>query len=116
MIYSYVVVNGNNQLTDFFSFYNLPSTVIGNSQHSSIKAAYAFYTVPNKHSLLELMKEALVMAKRERFDVFNSLELLEYATVMKELKFGVGDGHLQYYLYNWRTRGMPADQVGLVML
>ena len=40
------------------------------------------------------------------------------APVLKELKFGIGDGTLQYYLYNWRTGGAPLDpgQVGLILL
>ena len=36
---------------------------------------------------------------------------------LKELKFGIGDGNLQYYLYNWRVENdlMP-NKVGLVLL
>ncbi len=34
-----------------------------------------------------------------------------------ELKFGIGDGKLRYYLYNWRVaKEMQANEVGLVML
>ena len=34
-----------------------------------------------------------------------------------ELKFGVGDGKLRYYLFNWRvTQEIPPSGVGLVML
>ena len=34
-----------------------------------------------------------------------------------DLKFGVGDGKLRYYLFNWRVaREIPPNQVGLVML
>ena len=35
----------------------------------------------------------------------------------QELKFGIGDGKLNYYLYNWRVqREMAPQQVGLVLL
>lgn len=35
----------------------------------------------------------------------------------QELKFGIGDGKLNYYLYNWRVRReMAPHQVGLVLL
>ena len=34
-----------------------------------------------------------------------------------ELKFGVGDGKLRYYLFNWRVaQEIPPSGVGLVML
>lgn len=34
-----------------------------------------------------------------------------------DLKFGIGDGKLRYYLYNWRlTKSMQPNDVGLVML
>jgi Myristoyl-CoA:protein N-myristoyltransferase, C-terminal domain len=36
---------------------------------------------------------------------------------LQELKFGIGDGKLNYYLYNWRVqREMAPQQVGLVLL
>jgi hypothetical protein len=50
-------------------------------------------------------------------DVFNALDLMENApSLLKELKFGPGDGHLQYYLYNWRCPEMEPADVGLVLL
>lgn len=41
MIYSYCVET-DGVVTDVLSFYTLPSTVIGNPKHSSLKAAYSF--------------------------------------------------------------------------
>ena len=35
----------------------------------------------------------------------------------QELKFGIGDGKLRYYLYNWRMhRELQAQEVGLILL
>ncbi|KAH3715920.1 hypothetical protein DPMN_058636 [Dreissena polymorpha] len=31
---------------------------------------------------------------------------------LDKLKFGIGDGNLQYYLYNWRCTQMEPYQVG----
>ena len=63
-----------------FSFYSLPSSVIGNPKHSTLNAAYLFYyavEIPSKlkgkqgeeakflkKRLGELFKDALVMAKK----------------------------------------------------
>ena len=52
----------DGQLTDMFSYYTLPSTVIGNPQYSSLKAAFMFYTVPGKTPLDKLMTDALIVA------------------------------------------------------
>ena len=40
---------------------------------------------------------------------------MKNATVVEELKFGIGDGTLQYYLYNWKSPPMSAKEVGLVL-
>jgi hypothetical protein len=49
-------------------------------------------------------------------DVFNCLDLMENSAVLRELKFGPGDGSLQYYLYNWQCPPVSSDAVGLVLL
>lgn len=45
------------------SYYTLPSTVVNNPVHKSIKAAYAFYNVATTMSLQDLILDALVLAK-----------------------------------------------------
>jgi hypothetical protein len=49
-------------------------------------------------------------------DVFNCLSLMENGPVLRDLKFGPGDGSLQYYLYNWQCPAVPSEAVGLVLL
>ena len=41
---------------------------------------------------------------------------MENDEFIKDLKFGAGDGNLQYYLYNWRCAPMTASQMGVVLL
>jgi len=61
------------------------------------------------------MNDALVTAKKNGFDVFNALDLMENKTFLESLKFGIGDGNLHYYIYNWRCPNMPSQHVGLVL-
>eukprot|EP00976_Prorocentrum_cordatum_P081001 1184210-Prorocentrum_minimum.AAC.1 len=178
-------------ITDFVSYYTLPSTIIGNDQYKQLKAAYCYYYVANTVNIRQLMYEALVMAKLDDYDVFNgappkkgrkgslrgvrggsegkyrssvdaraplgpspslrlarsvsscsvslapspslrlslapshsfalvvaALDIMENVEFLKDLKFGIGDGHLQYYIYNWRIQGgeMQPPNVGLVLL
>ena len=75
VVWSYVVEDPETKkITDFFSFYNLESTVIGNKKHSVIKAAYLFYYATEvafekddaklKTRLNGLMKDALILSKK----------------------------------------------------
>ncbi|XP_034235682.1 glycylpeptide N-tetradecanoyltransferase 1 [Thrips palmi] len=111
---SFVVDNGR-ELTDFVSFYTLPSTVMHHPVHKTLKAAYSFYNVSNKTGWIDLMNDALVAARDMGFDVFNALDLMENKEFLEPLKFGIGDGNLQYYLYNWRCPSMPPNLIGLVL-
>lgn len=115
VINSYVVER-NNKVLALTSFYTLPSTVISHPTHDNVKAAYSFYnftTVPI--TLTELMRDALIMAKRKDYDVYNALDLMENKQFLEELKFRIGDGDLQYYLYNWRCPAFNSEQIGLVL-
>ncbi len=107
----------SHEITDFCSFYTLPSTIIGNENYSLLKAAYSYYNVATVTPLLQLMNDALIMAKLKDYDVFNALDIMQNESFLKELKFGPGDGHLHYYLYNYHLKAplRPAE-LGLVLL
>ena len=57
------------------------------------------------------------MPSRREHDVFNALDILQNSSFLKPLKFGIGDGRLRYYLYNWRIQEeLPPSDVGLILL
>ena len=68
-----------------------------------------------------LMNDCLILAKRYKFDVFNSLTLMDNVLFLEEQKFGKGDGQLHYYLYNYNAnpiaggvdRNNEIDEVGM---
>ncbi|KAJ1373455.1 glycylpeptide N-tetradecanoyltransferase [Parelaphostrongylus tenuis] len=114
VVYTYVVETGG-KVTDMLSFYSLPSSVMHHPTHKSIRAVYSFYNVATTVPFKQLMNDALIFAQKLGFDVFNALDLMENASILEELKFGIGDGNLQYYLYNWRCPEMKPEQIGLVL-
>lgn len=59
-----VLQNSENKVTGFISFYTLPSTVMHHPVHKQLKAAYSFYNVSNDVPLLQLMQDALILAKQ----------------------------------------------------
>ncbi|XP_014218178.2 glycylpeptide N-tetradecanoyltransferase [Copidosoma floridanum] len=116
IVSSFVVENPKTKaITDMVSYYTLPSSVMHHQVHKTLKAAYSFYNVSTKTPWLELMQDALISAKNLQFDVFNALDLMDNKTFLEPLKFGIGDGNLQYYLYNWRCPSMTPDKIGLVL-
>jgi len=116
VIYSFVRDQGNGVVTDVCSFYSLPSTILGNDKYNLLKAAYSYWNVATTVPLHELMLDALIYAKLHDFDVFNALNVMENEQFLKDLKFGIGDGFLQYYLYNWKCPKIDPTGMGLVLL
>jgi len=116
VVESYVLVGANGAVSDMCSFYHLPSSIIGHKKYNKLHAVYSYYNVATTMSLEDLMKDALTLAKLSDADVFNALDVMENRAFFDNLKFGVGDGHLQYYLYNWKCPEMEPTDVGLVLL
>lgn len=51
----------------------------------------------------DLIHDALVLAKRLKFDVFNALSLMDNGLFLELQNFAPGDSQLHYYLFNYRT-------------
>jgi len=114
---AYVVCDPHtNAVTDLISFYALPSSILKSDKHKTLRAAYSWYNVATTVPLIQLINDVLILAKLQDFDVFNCLAIHDNSTFLKELKFGAGDGNLQFYLYNWLAPPMDPNQVGLVLL
>jgi hypothetical protein len=47
-------------------------------------------------------------------DVFNALDLMDNEQFLQTLKFGIGDGNLQYYVYNWKCPSMLPKKVNIL--
>ncbi len=60
------LLQNDGQISDFVSFYTLPSTVMHHPTHKSLKAAYSFYSCSAKTPWVDLMQDALTVAKNVR--------------------------------------------------
>jgi len=117
VVYSYVVTDEKTgKVTDLVSFYELPSTIMNHPKYNGMRAAYSYYNVAQSVAWEKLMYDALILAKQLDFDVFNALDVMQNSKFLEELKFKIGDGHLQYYLYNWKCKEMTPSEVALVLL
>lgn len=111
VIKTYVVENDAGVITDFFSYYLLPFSVLENASHDELGIAYLFYYASDlafgdaaayKTRLGELINDALITSKQYNVDVFNALTSQDNPLFINKLKFGSGDGFLNYYLFNYK--------------
>ncbi|WRT66752.1 glycylpeptide N-tetradecanoyltransferase [Kwoniella shivajii] len=134
VVWSYVVEDPTTHLiTDFMSFYSLPSTIMKHPKHDVLNAAYLFYYASDvifsaggssddaathdakankklEERLNALTNDMLSIAKAAGFDVLNGLSCLDNNLFLQEQKFGPGDGYLNYYLYNWSCAPIDGGQ------
>jgi glycylpeptide N-tetradecanoyltransferase len=117
VVYTYVVENPDTlEITDFFSFYSLPSSILQHNKYNTLFAAYSFFNVATTVTLKELIKNALIMAKIKGFDVYNTLNIMDNQTILNDLLFGMGDGTLKYYFYNFQCPQTEPQDLSLVLM
>lgn len=117
VVHSYVVENPKSgKITDMFSFYSLPSSIIRHPKHKTLYAAYSFCTIAMTKEPAKLMQDALILARGLGFDVFNALDLARNDEFLESCKFHVGDGDLRFYMYNWKCRPIDRRKNALVLL
>lgn len=117
VIYSYVVEDPETkEITDFFSYYSLPSSILKSEEHDTLHAAFGYYNVAKTHDIKELMKNVLISAQKNGFDVFNCLDIMRNSEVMEDLHFGKGSGNLHYYLYNYSIQNLDPKDIGIVLV
>lgn len=115
IVYTYVVEN-DGKITDFFSFFSIPSSIIGHEKYSQLNVAYIHYYAHTETPLVQLINDLLIIAKEKGFDVCNVVAILHSSLFIPELKFNPGDASLKYYFYNWAYPTIKPNKVGLVML
>lgn len=81
VVYSYVLegedpVTKKPKVTDFISFYILPSHVMKNPKYNMLNACYSFMNFATTISFDKLILNALIFAKNWGGDVYNCLNLM----------------------------------------
>eukprot|EP01068_Selenidium_serpulae_P008973 Selendium_serpulae@DN5120_c0_g1_i4.p1 len=116
VVHAFVRHDDAGNVTDFCSFYSLPSRILQHETHRRLNAAYGYYNIAQTVTLKELIHDALILANNAGFDVFNFLDMMDNKSAIDELKFCPGDGLLRYYLYNWKCRELQPNEIGMVLL
>lgn len=119
VIWSYLVEDESGKVTDFVSFYALNSQILNDDTHTHIYAAYTFYNFCKDNDterMKQLMRDLLILAKNNDFDVVNMTEVLTHGIVKHDLLFKPGDGRLAHYFYNYRIQSVGPGDIGIVLV
>jgi len=88
VMYTYVIESEDKKLIqDIFSFYSLPSTILKPNKHSKINACFSYYNTSLVHSPELVMENAIILAKKNGFDVLNCLDILENEKTIEKNNF-----------------------------
>lgn len=112
VVYTYVVEN-NNEITDMISFFVVDNRVLNNKNYTNYKTGYLFYYFNESSNLTDLVNSCLYYAKYKNVDVFNTLNIFDTSSILKDCKFVNGDGSLNYYLFNYKCNQLQNNEIGI---
>ena len=117
IIYTYVLEDENNNITDFCSFYGLSRTILKKeSKYKKINLAYSIINFNSNISMKELLKSAIILAKQNNFDAYHCIDYKENVDNFKDLLFMRKVGKMKYYFYNFVCPNTPIDDVSLIFI
>lgn len=113
----YVIEDDKGNVMDFASYYVSQSKILKrNEKYKFINKANLFYYTCSTETAYKLIKNLLIIAKKNNVDVFDALDIMENSNILKELHFGEGTGILNYNLFNWKMRPIKNMQVATIMI
>ena len=115
IIESYVVEN-NNMVTDFISFFFIPSKIMNNRKYDEMKKAYVYYYFNTITPLEILMENGLYFMKKNNMDIVNCMNQYNNMNFINKLNFIEGNGKLNFYLYNYECQALNNNDIGIIMI
>ena len=115
VIYSYVVENENG-ITDFISFFDLSTQVRGHPKYDTLKVAYGYYYFYFNTSLDTLVSNCLLLLKKEGFELLNYLDQYDNQLFFDKLKFKKGAASMNFNFFNWICPTVKNEEVALIMI
>jgi glycylpeptide N-tetradecanoyltransferase len=97
--------------TEMISIYDLPYVKV--SDKYVIYAAYLYYYITN--DLNKLLSNLLPLIKND-YDVFNMIGVMNNESVVKSMKFILGNAKTYYYFYNWKSPNISSEKIGMIIV
>jgi len=109
------VVEINNEITDFISFYNVP-IIIKNNKINQINKYNLYYYFYTETKLKTLIENGLYLLKEKGADLVSCLENYDNESFVNELNFIKGRTVLNFYLYNWTCTNINNNEMSIIMV
>ena len=117
IVYTYVLEDENNKITDFCSFYGLSRTILNKeSKYKKINLAYSLINFNSNISNKALLKDAIILAKQNNFDAYYCIDYKENVDNFKELLFMKKEGKMKFYFYNFVCPNIQIDDISLIFI
>jgi len=111
-IYTFVVKDNENNVTDFISLYSLPYQ--DKNKNLILKPISLLRIERSKTNLIDLLNYTFLITKEMGFDLFNCLETFGISKEINELKLDVSMQKMTYYTYNYNCGKITPDNLGVV--
>ena len=115
VIESYVVET-NGIISDFISFFFIPSKLLSNQKYSEITRGYLYYYFNTKTDLDKLVENGLYFMKQNGIDVVNCVKQYNNEQFINKLKFMEGTGGLNFYFFNWICPPIKYSDMAIIMI
>jgi glycylpeptide N-tetradecanoyltransferase len=112
-IYSFVVLDENNDVTDWVSIYSSPYKIKGTDELLSVVNLLRLEIT--KTNVVDLMNNIFYITKHNNFDLFNIPELYNLNNKINNLKLDTCNAMLEYYTYNFNCGIINKNKVSLVL-
>jgi len=111
----YVLLNENNEVEDFASYYKLPyeKVLSNNKKYKYINNGYLYYYTSNKETSYKMIMNLMISSKND-IDILNGTNVLENEIMLKELGFTEGNKSIDYKFYNWNHKILKCNQIGSI--
>jgi glycylpeptide N-tetradecanoyltransferase len=114
VIYTYVIEE-NDVITDMISFFAI-TNYMPNDLNLKLYVAYSFINIAVTVTFKELIRNALILAKNEGFDLYSALNVMDNESIFQDLMFGIGSNSLKYYFYNYQLPSITPNELGIVLI
>lgn len=112
VVHSYVLVNDNDEPTDFASWYEFK--VRDKLTGKDVDSCYLFYHA--SHRMHDMLRVMMFDAMNKNYNIFNSLNVMGMHDVLLRNKFVTDENTLHYYIFNYRFPNVNTSNIGCYTL
>ena len=108
------VIKKDGLITDFISWYVMDTLII--NKNDLLSKGFMYYYFNNSIDLKLLVGYVINMMYYDNIDVIDCLNIMNYPDVFEDLGFVLGNGYINYYMYNWKCSKINSTDLAYFMV